>query len=113
MSKTWKAVERGIAGVIGGERVPVTGRARGSAPDVSHPTWSIEIKHRNALPDWIHDAMDQAESSAKTGQLPIVILHQKGQRHKDSFVVVRLGEFQDWYGLDLADAEKECQEEYA
>ncbi len=33
---TWKRIERSIAGIIGGERVPITGRARGDTPDVRH-----------------------------------------------------------------------------
>jgi len=33
---TWKRTERSIAGIIGGERVPVSGRQRGDQPDVRH-----------------------------------------------------------------------------
>ena len=32
--ETWKASERRMAAIIGGVRVPVTGRARGSVPDI-------------------------------------------------------------------------------
>lgn len=97
-NKTWKNAERRIADIIGGERVPVTGRQRGSAPDIAHPIWSIEVKHRAKLPDWLHDAMAQAVASNKGGQLPIVILHEENQPYAKSFVVVELGEFQNWYG---------------
>lgn len=31
---TWKVVEKNIARYLGGERVPITGRFRGSAPDI-------------------------------------------------------------------------------
>lgn len=87
---TWKAAERAIAARLGGERVPVSGRHRGSAPDIAHPTYSIEVKHRKALPFWIADAMHQAEASKRSNQLPVVILHEEGQRYDNCYVVVRL-----------------------
>ncbi len=98
MDKTWKACERAIAGILGGERVPVTGRQRGSAPDVAHDWLSIECKHRKELPAWIHDAMSQAEASKRGTQLPIVILHESGQKYADSLVVLRLSDFVDNFG---------------
>jgi hypothetical protein len=64
--KTWKANERAIAGILDGQRMPVSGRARGSAPDVAHPWLSIECKHRRSLPGWIREALAQAQSSARS-----------------------------------------------
>jgi hypothetical protein len=97
--KTWKRTEREVAALIGGERVPITGRGRGSEPDVRHDIYSVEIKYRKALPDWMHDALDQAEKAKKRpDQLPIVIFREKGQRVSQAFVMLRLGEFQDWFG---------------
>lgn len=91
MSKNWKSVELALAKILSGERVPITGRARGSAPDINHEVFSIEVKHRKSLPEWIKDAMDQAEKSNSSGKkLPIVILHEKHMRFNDSFVMVRL-----------------------
>lgn len=92
---TWKSVERAIASLLKGKRVPVTGRTRGSAPDIAHRTLSIEVKHRKAYPAWLLDAYDQAEKSnnkAKT-KLPIVILHMKGIKYEDSLVVLKLKDF--------------------
>jgi len=98
---TWKAVERSIAKIVGGERVPITGRQRGSAPDVAHEWLGIEIKHRKQLPAWLHDAMAQAVACSDNGdKLPIVVLHEKGRRHDDDFVVVRLSDFVDHFGGD-------------
>lgn len=97
-NKTWKNVERRIADILGGERVPVTGRQRGSAPDISHTIYSIEVKHRKSLPEWLHDAMAQANASRRGMQLPIVILHEENQPYAKSYVVVELGEFKNWYG---------------
>lgn len=94
----WKNTERQIARHLNGERVPITGRQRGSAPDIAHDWLSIEAKHREKLPGWLHDAMKQAEASKRGNQLPIVVLHEKGKRHRDNFVIVRLGDFVDWFG---------------
>lgn len=103
--KLWKAVERRIAKYLGGERVPITGRQRGSAPDIKHDWLSIEVKQRESLPAWVHDAMDQAKESASLiledkynlNQLPVVILHETGKRIEDDYVVLRLQDFRDWF----------------
>ncbi len=93
----WKATERAIAKAIGGERVPITGRQRGSAPDIAHPLFSIEVKDRDHLPAWMHEAMSQAVSSIRGDQLPVVILHEKGMEHADDFCVMRLGDWKKVY----------------
>lgn len=87
---TWKAVERRIAEFLGGERVPVTGRQRGNAPDVAHPDFAIEVKHRERMPFWLKDAMDQAVKSRRGDQLPVVILHEKNQRVENCYVMIQL-----------------------
>ena len=89
---TWKACEREIAARLGGTRVPVSGRARGDAPDIAHPDYSIEVKHRKSLPAWLHDAFAQAKASKIGEQLPIVVLHENRQAYDDSYVVVRLAD---------------------
>ncbi len=94
--KDWKSCERPVAEVLGGERVPVSGRTRGDCPDVEHPTLSIEAKSRKKLPAWIEDAMKQAEASAKDGQLPVAVLHQDGRRYAESLVVLRLEDFSNY-----------------
>lgn len=96
--KTWKKVERKIADMLGGKRIPVSGRQRGDAPDIEHHWLSLEVKHRKQFPNWLHDAMDQAEKSQKDNQLPTVVLHQEGKLHKNDFVVIRLQDFIDWFG---------------
>lgn len=94
---TWKAVERQIATILGGERVPITGRIRGSAPDIAHEWLSIEVKHRKKLPDWLKDAMDQAQQSNPGGQLPVVILHEHRMPFGDSLVQMKLSDFIDYF----------------
>lgn len=91
-SKTWKQAERTIAKLLGGTRVPVTGRGRGSAPDIEHKLLSLEVKHWQTLPNWLHDAMEQAEASMKGHQIPTVVLHETGMKYEDSYVVMRLSD---------------------
>lgn len=86
----WKSAERRVAGLIGGRRVPVSGRARGDAPDVAHDRLSVECKSRKRLPDWLHSAMAQAIAATRDAQAPVVVLHQAGQRYDSALVVVRL-----------------------
>ncbi|GIV60031.1 MAG: hypothetical protein KatS3mg043_1120 [Rhodothermaceae bacterium] len=96
--KSWKRTERKVAERLGGRRVPVTGRSRGDVPDVDHAWLSIEIKHRSRLPSWIEDALRQAEAAARDGQLPVAILHERGRNHDQDLVVLRLRDFEDWFG---------------
>ena len=95
--KDWKACERRIAKLLGGRRVPVSGRTRGESPDVEHQTLSVECKSRNKLPTWIEDAMKQAEASAKDGRLPVAVLHQDRAPYAESLVVLRLDDFADYF----------------
>jgi hypothetical protein len=88
--KDWKTCERKVAALLGGMRVPVSGRGRGDSPDIQHDFLSIEVKSRKKLPTWIEDAMTQAEDCARADQLPLVILHQDNQCYQDAPVVMRL-----------------------
>jgi hypothetical protein len=77
----WKAHERAVARLLGGERLPNTGR-RG--PDALAGPWSIEVKTRRSLPRWLLEAVHQAEEGARaTGRLPLVVLtHAPGKGRK-------------------------------
>lgn len=88
---TWKSVERAIAKRVGGQRVPVSGRA--GQPDIDHPFLVIEAKHRKRLPRWLLEAVEQAERAKRSGQMAIAVLHQHGQRYDQALVVMRLQEF--------------------
>jgi hypothetical protein len=90
--KAWKYAERRIAALLGGARVPVSGRGRGDAPDVHHPDLSIEVKSRKTLPAWLEDALKQAEASARDGQLPVAVLHGRRRRYRNALVVLRVSE---------------------
>ena len=91
--KDWKTCERRIAQLLGGQRVPVSGRARGYAPDVEHPDLAIECKSRRQLPAWLLDALAQARAATKDGRVPVVVLHQDRQQYRDALVVMRLADF--------------------
>jgi hypothetical protein len=95
--KAWKRFERRVAKVVGGERVPVSGRQRGSTPDIEHNWLSIECKYRKSVPEWVKDAMRQAVASQQSRQLPCVIIGEHGQRAEDALIVFRLGDARDWW----------------
>lgn len=99
MDKLWKAVERRIAAILGGRRVPVSGRARGDVPDISHDWLSIEVKQRQEIPGWIREALAQATASARGDRLklPIAVIHETCQRHDSDLVIMTLGQFQAWF----------------
>jgi len=78
--------------------VPITGRARGDVPDVAHRWLSVEVKSRKTLPAWLLGAMSQARAAATEHQLPVAVLHQEGARHGSDLVVMRLSDFEDWFG---------------
>ena len=56
--------------------------------------WSIEVKHRKALPSWLHDAMEQATIEAEH-RTPMVVLHEKQMKYEDSYVILRLKDFKE------------------
>lgn len=98
MDRRWKRVERKVAERLGGKRVPITGRQRGSAPDIAHGLLSIEVKDRKAFPAWLVDAVDQAVASRQGEQIPMVVLHQRGWSHAKDLVVVFMEDWCDLFG---------------
>jgi len=95
---TWKRTERDVAGIIGGERVPVSGRQRGDQPDVRHDWLSVEVKHRQIIPAWLTTALTQAHAAVRGDQLPVAIIHRHGARHSEDIVCLRLADFTAWFG---------------
>ena len=51
--RRWKQTERKVAALLGGQRVPVSGRGRGDAPDIDHTWLAVEVKDRASLPAWL------------------------------------------------------------
>jgi hypothetical protein len=96
--RAFKGTERAVAKILGGKRLGHLGGV-----DVKTRWVSVEVKHRQSLPAWLTDAMAQTKRHAEPEQLPIVVLHVEGQRHSENMVVMRLSDFQAWFGeLDEA-----------
>lgn len=108
---TWKAHERTVARVFGGQRVPVTGRSRGSAPDVEHPTFAIEVKAGAVLSSRLLKGMAQAKAYAdRTGKLPIVVvINRRVDRERATpagwYVLLPLKDFAVLAGLPVPEGE--------
>lgn len=103
--RRWKGVELALAKRLGGERVPVTGRTRGYAPDVRHPWLAIEVKSRKSQLVIIREMLDQAVKAAewykRRGEgerLPIGAYHVTGQHLDNAYVFLRLKDFEDYFG---------------
>jgi Holliday junction resolvase len=68
----WKRCEREVARLLGGERLPNTGR-RG--PDVVAGPWACEVKLRSRLPLWLERALHQvAVAAEEMGRTPLLVL---------------------------------------
>ena len=99
--KTWKQTERAIAARLNGRRQGATGR---TGADVVNDWLAVEVKHRKRLPQWLKDALTQARTGAGE-RLPLVVLHESGQRHADDLVLLRLRDFEDWFGAVRPESE--------
>ena len=95
MDKLFKAVERQIARYLGGERNPV---GSGVRCDVSTKLLSVEVKEKQELPKWLIDAMSQAVRNCEENKIPVVILHRKGDEHRFDYLIIRLGDFVEYWG---------------
>lgn len=99
MGTTWKAVERAICKLFGTER---TGPLGERWPDGISDAYAIEVKHRDSLPLWLKDAVEQAQENGVLRcpeKLPIVVLHEKGGEYLQSIVIVpTVEQFLDWFG---------------
>lgn len=97
--KTWKVHERRTALALGGKRMGNRGR---NTNDVEHDWLAIECKHTKKLPDWIKAAMRQAELNRDSAaKLPIVVLHELGQRSANDLVVLRMSDFVEFFGGEV------------
>jgi hypothetical protein len=104
-AKRWKSDERRIASRLGGERVPVSGRVRGWAPDIEHAWLALEVKSRISKLVLIQEMMDQARKAAewakrrgKGTRLPMGVYHVAGTHFDNAIVFMRLADFEEWFG---------------
>lgn len=94
---TWKEAERRVGRALGAQRVGPTGR---DGPDVLTQWLAVEVKHRAQLPAWLGQALAKIRAQAGPARLGIVVAHAKGAR--DSWVILSLKDFCDWFGGDPA-----------
>ncbi len=87
--RAWKRAERGIARIVGGERVPVNGR--GDLPDVLSSRFSVEVKNR-ALPEWVLHAVQQAEIGKweTDKDYHMAVIHYPGTQFGSSLALLRI-----------------------
>jgi hypothetical protein len=90
---SWKAHERRTARRLGGTRTGPTGQ---DGPDVDAGWLVAECKHRRRLPAWLGDALAKVRGQAGPGRLGVVVAHEAGAR--DSWVILALSDWCDWYG---------------
>ncbi len=86
----WKATEQTMTKRLNRKWLGATVR---HGADILTDWLADEVKHRRKFPQWLKDALDQAASG--TGdRLPVVVLHEYGQRHLEDLVLLRLAEFE-------------------
>jgi hypothetical protein len=101
--RRWKQIESDVALALGGQRVPITGRGRGSAPDVEHPSLSIEVKAGRVMSPRLREGMKQAVAAARDGKLPVLVIVQSlvkgegggkvGGQSSERYVMLRFEDF--------------------
>jgi hypothetical protein len=87
MGKLWKKTEREVAKMFGGRRIPVNSTENVKC-DVSTPVFSIEVKESDSLPNWLLEAIGQAQANCEIGKTALVVLHPKNSRHDKDLVVI-------------------------
>ena len=94
----WKAFERRVARLFGGQRRgPDTRGPHAGKTDVIHPHYAIEVKllGRPSFSDLL-SAVKQAELNAEPHQEPIAVVKRKDAHDQNALVVMRLPTFMEW-----------------
>jgi hypothetical protein len=82
--------------MLGGERVPVTGRQgplRTSTDiDSPYPIW-VDVKSRKQCPVSLWKWYRNVSDNAPPGKIPIVVLHRPHMEYNDSLVVMSIRDF--------------------
>jgi len=86
-----RAVQSKMAKRLGGKSV---GTIEGQ--DIEHSVFSVEVKHRKKFVG--NTFMNQAVKNCPKGKVPLVIVHELNQRFDKSLVMIRLKDWEDWYG---------------
>jgi hypothetical protein len=86
-----KNTEKAIAGRLNGKRVGIFG-----GEDLDAGAFSVEGEDRKAFVG--AGFMAQAIRNCPQGKTPLVVVHITGARHDGDLVMMRLADWQDWYG---------------
>ena len=90
----WKKHERAVADLLGGLRLPNSGRGQ---PDVRASGMACQVKTTKALPAWLTGTVDQATRDAGEAELAVVVLNEVSRGRKARrLVVVDLGAQIEW-----------------
>lgn len=98
--KAWKAFERRIAAVFGGQRRGAyTGSGRQGKCDIIKAGYSIECKlYSDPDFDTLLEAARQAEKNREHPEdIPIGVIKRKGGRDENTLVVMRLETFREHF----------------
>jgi hypothetical protein len=84
-----------VAKKLGGTRNTRGGDFGKSGPDVLHPLFSVEVKHRKLLPQLLRLGLEQAHGYDLT-KPPLLVIREK-YKH-GALVVLKLSDFEDLFG---------------
>ena len=120
---TWKQSERRMAALLSPDarRVPVSGRGRGSAPDIEGVSWAgrrLSIEHKygqRILSARLGTAIEQAKAACRgDSDIPLVTIEETGlsRSFNTRMVLVDAGQIVDvieWYEQRIRDLEARAQ----
>jgi hypothetical protein len=90
----WKRVERQIAALMGGQRIPLLGR---KGQDIDVPYFFVEVKSRQGIgeylwSDYFAQILEGAQEAGETVKVPAIVLHRPGMEYADSLLCFRVGD---------------------
>lgn len=101
MTDNWKNVERNVAKLLNGKRVPLSGgnNTFANGGDVEHSLYFIEVKQRKtlAIADWYEKTVSDCKKHKQEHKLPLLILHKHNK--KKYLAVTELEFFQEYMWL--------------
>jgi len=86
-----KRCEKALAKRLGGTRKGIMG-----GHDIEAGPFAVEVKSRVKFAGT--SFMEQAVRNCPDGKTPLVLVHLHGTRHTEDLVMMRLKDWQDWYG---------------
>ena len=96
--RTWKAIERAVCRYFDSERTGPVGK---EGPDCDHKQLAIQVKHRENLPNWLLDMVEQTKEQGG-GRFPMLVLHPYGAAVEDSLAILTLAQFRQlWYNQEV------------